>query len=129
MALALDLLLVALRLAQPGAMKNLLALVNKLTPSSSDPRRLKYTAAAEIAAITDLLATRIRPSLPCLPRALLRYRALRKLGEPAVLRVGIMLDNGVSSGHAWVTVDGIPFFEDPTHLARYTVLLSYPRDG
>lgn len=124
----MDLGLAALRLALPRAMADPLAAARRLTPQRAHQGHLSYHQACQLALLTDRLARMIRPSLPCLPRAILRFRALRRLGEPAAMHIGLSRFQGRLSGHAWVSVNGVPFFEDHRNLALYRTFLQYPED-
>ncbi len=124
-----DLAVAALRLALPGALDDPLHAVRRLPMRSMGHWSLSYRQAENLAQLTDRLARLVRPSLPCLPRAILRYRALRTLGEPAVLHVGLAASQGEVIGHAWVSIGGVPFFEEVGPLGAYRTFVSYPADG
>jgi hypothetical protein len=67
----------------------------------------------------------------CLRRSLLRYHFLRRAGLPLVLNFGARFKAGVAdrqvSGHAWVTLDGEPYYEDGDNYQGFTVMLRYPK--
>jgi len=67
----------------------------------------------------------------CLRRSLARYHFLRRAGLPLALNFGARFKAGVAdrevTGHAWVTLDGQPYFEDGENYQGFTVMLRYPR--
>jgi Transglutaminase-like superfamily len=67
----------------------------------------------------------------CLRRSLLRYHFLRRAGLPLVLNFGARFKAGVAdrqvTGHAWVTLDGEPYYEDGDNYQGFTVMLRYPK--
>jgi hypothetical protein len=128
MKLKLDLALTTFRLALPGALRDPIETARRLTPKPWTQGSPSYRQVQQVAWITDRLARLIRPSKPCLPRALLRYRALRRLGEPAVLHVGLSRWHGTLRGHAWVAVHNVPFFENVADTSSYSTFLRYPQD-
>jgi hypothetical protein len=103
-----------------------------LTPPTSDfglptstLRRL-----ADLAALLD----RRSPLGLCLRRSLVRYHFLRRAGLPLVLNFGARFKEGHPdrevTGHAWVTLDGQPYFEDGENYLGFAVMLKYPQsDG
>ena len=66
----------------------------------------------------------------CLRRSLLRYHFLRRAGLPLVLNFGARFKAGLAdrqvSGHAWVTLDGRPYFEDGENYQGFAVMIRYP---
>jgi hypothetical protein len=66
----------------------------------------------------------------CLRRSLLRYHFLRRAGVPLVVNFGARFTNGSAdravTGHAWVTLEGQPYFEDSENYRGFTVMLQYP---
>ena len=81
---------------------------------------------ADLAALLD----RRSPLGLCLRRSLVRYHFLRRAGVPLVLNFGARFKGGVAdreiTGHAWVTLDGQPYFEDGENWRGFTVMLQYP---
>jgi hypothetical protein len=69
----------------------------------------------------------------CLRRSLLRYHFLRQAGLPVRIVFGARLKNdhegGGIGGHAWLTLEGEPFFEDPQDYAGFVEIYTYPVDG
>ena len=67
----------------------------------------------------------------CLRRSLVRYHFLRRAGLPLVLNFGTRFKGGVAdreiTGHAWVTLDGKPYFEDGENYRGFTVMLKHPQ--
>jgi hypothetical protein len=68
----------------------------------------------------------------CLRRSLVRYHFLRRAGLPLVLNFGARFKAGLAdrevTGHAWVTLDGQPYFEDGENYRGFTVMFRYPDD-
>jgi len=89
------------------------------------------------AAVRDLadaaaLFDRSSPLGLCLRRSMLRYHFLRRAGVPVVLNFGARFKAGQAdreiTGHAWVTLDGRPYFEDGENCQGFTVMLRFPAD-
>lgn len=66
----------------------------------------------------------------CLRRSLLRYHFLRQAGLPVRIVFGARLKNdregGGIGGHAWLTLNGEPFYEDPQNYAGFVEMYAYP---
>lgn len=91
-------------------------------PESPDTlRRL-----ADSAALLD----RRSPLGLCLRRSLVRYHYLRRAGLPLTVNFGARFMGGHAdsevTGHAWVALDGKPYFEDGENYKGFTVMLRYP---
>ena len=102
-----------------------------LTPPTSNLQ--PPTSIRRLADLTALLDRRSPLGL-CLRRSLVRYHFLRRAGLPLVLNFGARFKGGVAdreiTGHAWVTLDGKPYFEDGENYRGFTVMLKYPQsDG
>ena len=63
-------------------------------------------------------------------RSLVRYHFMRQAGVPLVLNFGARFVAGAPdrdiTGHAWVTLDGAPYFEDGENYKGFVVMLKYP---
>lgn len=68
-----------------------------------------------------------RPLGLCLRRSLLRYYFLRRTGLPVVVHFGARRLARNVSGHAWLTLDGQPYYERLEHFQSFTVMFSYPQ--
>ncbi len=69
---------------------------------------------------------------PCLERALVTQRYLASAGYAPVLVIGVAPGEaaaGVSSGHAWVTLDGVPVEPADDALERFVPIASFAHDG
>lgn len=67
-----------------------------------------------------------RPLGICLRRSLLRYHFLRRAGLPVKVHFGARrLGEGIG-GHAWLTLHGEPYYENPDNYLRYIIMYSYP---
>lgn len=64
----------------------------------------------------------------CFPRSLALYWLARRLGYRVLFQCGVWKDGSYLDGHAWLTLDRLPFFEISQHWQRYTVTFSYPPD-
>ncbi len=66
----------------------------------------------------------------CLRRSLVRYHFLRQAGLPLVLNFGARFKSGHAdrevTGHAWVTLNGQPYFEEGENYQGFTVMFQYP---
>jgi hypothetical protein len=64
---------------------------------------------------------------------MLRYHFLRRVGVPVVLNFGARFKGGQAdreiTGHAWVTLDGRPYFEDGENYQGFTVMLRFPENA
>ncbi len=100
-----------------------------LTPPTSD-LGLPTSAIRRLADLAALFDRRSPLGL-CLRRSLVRYHFLRRTGLPLVLNFGARFTGGVAdreiTGHAWVTLDGKPYFEDGENYRGFTVMLKYPQ--
>lgn len=69
----------------------------------------------------------------CLRRSLLRYHFLRRVGLPVRIVFGARLkdsrEGGGVGGHAWLTLNGSPFYEDPQNYAGFVEMFAYPVDS
>jgi len=64
----------------------------------------------------------------CFPRSLALYWFARRFGYPVRFQCGVRKDASLLDGHAWLTLDDLPFHETGRHWQRYTVTFSYPSD-
>jgi hypothetical protein len=105
----------------PGALAALTPPTSNVELPTSTLRRL-----ADLAALLD----RRSPLGLCLRRSLVRYHFLRRAGVPLVLNFGARFKGGAPdreiTGHAWVTLNGTPYFEDGENWRGFTVILKYP---
>jgi len=66
----------------------------------------------------------------CLRRSLVRYHFLRRVGIPLTLNFGARFKSGQPdqevTGHAWVTLNGQPYFEEGENYQGFTVMFQYP---
>jgi hypothetical protein len=98
------------------------------TPAAADLQRPAPTIRrlADVAALLD----RRSPLGVCLRRSLTRYYYLRRAGLPVAVQFGARFVRGKPdreiAGHAWLTLDGQPYFEDGENYRGFTVMVSYP---
>lgn len=68
----------------------------------------------------------------CLRRSLLRYHFLREADTPVEIVFGARLkeprERGGLGGHAWLTLDGRPYYENPADYEGFVVMYTYPKD-
>ena len=66
----------------------------------------------------------------CLRRSLVRYHFMRRVGIPLTLNFGARFKVGQPdrevTGHAWVTLNGQPYFEESENYQGFTVMFQYP---
>lgn len=66
----------------------------------------------------------------CLRRSLLRYYFLREAGLPVTIVFGARLKNSTEGsgigGHAWLTLNGIPYYENPVDYRGFAEMYVYP---
>ncbi len=67
-----------------------------------------------------------RPLGICLRRSLLRYYFLRRAGLPVVIHFGARRLGDDIAGHAWLTLDGQPYYEKPENTQSHTLMWSFP---
>jgi hypothetical protein len=99
------------------------------TPPAADLHLSPGTV--RLLADASALFERRSPLGVCLRRSLVRYHFLRRAGVPLVVNFGARFkdkspDRDVT-GHAWVTLDGQPYYEDGENYRGFTVMLQYPR--
>jgi hypothetical protein len=78
---------------------------------------------------TAVILERRSPLGLCLRRSLIRFHALRTAGLPVVVCFGArpVTDRDRSlAGHAWLTLDGVPYHEPPSSFEGWTVMYTYP---
>lgn len=99
-------------------------LVVSAQPEAHDPETVRRLA--DLAALLE----RRSPLGLCLRRSLTRAHFLRRAGVPVAVQFGAKFVNGRSdgavTGHAWLTLDGRPYFEDEAHWREFTVILAHP---
>ena len=66
----------------------------------------------------------------CLRRSLLRYYFLRESGLSVSIVFGARLkseqEGGGLGGHAWLILNGSPYYEDPQDYKGFAVMYTYP---
>ena len=66
----------------------------------------------------------------CLRRSLLRYHFLRRAGLPVRIVFGARFkeqtEGGGIGGHAWLTLVGQPYYENPQDYDGFVVMYTYP---
>lgn len=69
----------------------------------------------------------------CLRRSLLRYHFLRRAGLPVTIVFGARLkgehEGGGIGGHAWLTLNGSPYFENAQDYTGFVEMYRYPVDS
>jgi hypothetical protein len=64
----------------------------------------------------------------CFPRSLTLYRLARRSGDAVQFRCGVRKDVEGLDGHAWLMLNGHPFYEIGQHWQQFTVTFSYPSE-
>lgn len=101
------------------------AALGELTPAAASQALETDT----IRQIVDALAAfgAGRPLGICLRKSLLRYYFLRRAGLPVTIHFGARRLGERLGGHAWLTLDGQPYYETPEHYLNYVLMFSYPQ--
>jgi len=74
--------------------------------------------------IVNFILKRVfRSSRPCLIRSLLLYRWCREHGLDGEVAIGVYKTATGLKGHAWLILEGLPFHEDKSSIAQYTLML------
>jgi hypothetical protein len=106
---------------------NLQKIIDWLTPSRHQPRS-DSPHFSHIVRYTDALVRRI-PLLggsKCLLRTLALYYFATRGGFPVRLHCGVRRNGRELEGHAWLSFDGKPFFENGTPDRIFTTTFSFP---
>jgi hypothetical protein len=102
--------------------------LRRQTPSAAD-LRLRPESVRRLADAAALVE-RDSPLGLCLRRSLVRYHYLRRAGLPLTLNFGARFTGGQAdrdvTGHAWVTLDGQPYFEDGDNYRGFAVVITFP---
>jgi hypothetical protein len=108
------------------------AMMAHLTPAA--PAGANGLADDDIRQLADAVAAwRFRSPLGiCLRRSLLRYHFLRQAGLPVKIVFGARLKTGQEGGgiggHAWLTLNGQPYYENPGDYEGFVTMYQYPAD-
>ncbi|MCB0193441.1 MAG: lasso peptide biosynthesis B2 protein [Anaerolineae bacterium] len=103
-----------------------------LTPSSQATTALPMPE-KEIRQLADAVAAwHIRSPLGiCLRRSLLRYYFLREANIPVQVIFGARIkdaaEGGGIGGHAWLTLHGTPYYENPADYQGFVIMYTYPQ--
>jgi hypothetical protein len=99
-----------------------------LTPAGAD--LAVPEGVVRVLADTAALVERGSPLGLCLRRSLVRYHFLRRAGVPVAVQFGARFRGGQAdrdvTGHAWVTLNGEPFFEAGENYRGFAVMLTHP---
>lgn len=115
--------------ALPEVMKRPLSeLAHHITPIPQ-PCPLPEATIRTVADVVTLTERRSPLGL-CLRRSLTRYYFLRRAGIPVTVHFGAKLvpqnDSRKIAGHAWLSQNGRPYFEDEENWRDFTVMLTWP---
>lgn len=109
-----------------GPLLEALARLTPTAPADSAPAENTLRRLADLAALLD----RQSPLGLCLRRSLTRYYFLRRSGVPVVLQFGARFVSGKPdrevTGHAWLTLQGQPYYERTENYQGFTVMFSFP---
>lgn len=101
----------------------------QLTP---DSRQHPPLPPAQVRQLCDAVAAwhLTSPLGICLRRSLLRYHFLRQTGLPAQIifgaRIKSQTEGGGVGGHAWITLNGQPYYENSQNYAGFAQMFVYP---
>jgi hypothetical protein len=112
----------------------------QLTPSSlaqktTNSNKSQSPTAIDIRRLADAVAAWhiYSPLGICLRRSLLRYHFLREVDTPVTIIFGARFKNrhegGGIGGHAWLTLDGAPYYERPADYEGFVAMYVYPVDS
>jgi hypothetical protein len=114
-------------------------MMSRLTPiTNSDPSELpnlRELSSDDIRRLADAVAAwhLTSPLGICLRRSLLRYHFLRRAGLPVSIVFGARLketrEGGGIGGHAWLTLNGTPYYENAEDYAGFVEMYIYPVDS
>jgi hypothetical protein len=102
--------------------------------SSSLQHEERKLTADDIRRLADAVAAwHLRSPLGiCLRRSLLRYHFLREAKVPVRIVFGARLKDSQEGsgigGHAWLTLNDAPYYENPADYAGFVVMYTYPVD-
>jgi hypothetical protein len=85
---------------------------------------LSHAEAAALGVAVNRAANHVFGPATCLTRSLLLRWLLRRYGTTSDLCIGVRLEQGEFSAHAWVEKDGIPLNDRPEFVARYAIFES-----
>lgn len=102
----------------------------QLTPFPQPSPRLQES---EVRQLADAVAAwHIRSPLGiCLRRSLLRYHFLREANVPVKIIFGARFkqagEGGGIGGHAWLTLNDLPYYENPNDYEGFVEMYQYPQ--
>lgn len=80
---------------------------------------------AQLARLCDLSARGMRGDGPCLIRSLLLFWLLKARGEQAKLLIGVRIEAGQFTSHAWIESRGIIVGDSDESALRFNILLHF----
>lgn len=109
------------------------AMLAQLTPAETGPLNSPpHVPGDEIRRLADAVAAwHLRSPLGiCLRRSLLRYYFLRRAGLPVQIVFGARLTGDRTGrglgGHAWLLLNGAPYYEQPEDYEGFVEMVRYP---
>ncbi len=125
--------MIAFSRALPGQFDQPLpAMMAKLTPAPTPEQHHQLLTPDDVRQLADAVAAWhiFSPLGICLRRSLLRYRFLRRIGLPVFVVFGARFkerpEGGGIGGHAWLTLNGTPYFEHPADYEGFVEMYVYP---
>jgi hypothetical protein len=107
----------------------LLEALARLTPDQLPGPACDEPTVRRLSDLAALLERRSPLGL-CLRRSLTRYYFLRRIGVPVVLQFGARFVAGKPdrevTGHAWLTLNGSPYYEFAENYQGFAVMFSFP---
>ncbi len=109
------------------------AMLAQLTPAETGPLNPQPSPPGdEVRRLADAVAAwHLRSPLGiCLRRSLLRYHFLRRAGLPVQIVFGARLTGDRAGrglgGHAWLLLNGVPYYEQPEDYEGFVEMVRYP---
>lgn len=110
--------------------KPLPELMEQITSEANSSNEIQNEESLRKTADLATLLDRSSPLGLCLRRSLTRYYFLRKARMPVEINFGARFLNGKPdrelTGHAWITLNGVPYYEADENWKDFTVMLTYP---
>ena len=115
--------------ALEGPLPEALAKLSAKQPDDSLPRWANEQMVRQLADLAVLVEHKTGLGI-CLRRSLTRYHFLHRLNLPLVVHFGARLDGPRRqrnvSGHAWLTLDDMPYHEPSENYRGFAVMYTWP---
>lgn len=101
----------------------LLSFLEKVTPLAERNPGISAYEARQMGKLVNIAAWRGAYKATCLRRSLVLWWMLRRRGSASQVRIGVRMENGEFTSHAWVERDGQVLNDAPDVGARYRVMI------